>query len=151
MIIPEDWARQCNMGAARGLSMSDRLVCRYRWLLLHLPSRYGLEHCRVRLHRLEASDLLGLASGQSWIPIYRTRCLPPLSILCAEGGLFPSGAACVCFTDVERSRSRMLAGLMDRCLHKYGAINALGSAISPASSYISSRLYLDDAIGNWAI
>ena len=22
--IPEDWARQCNMGAARGLSMSDR-------------------------------------------------------------------------------------------------------------------------------
>ena len=24
-------------------------------LLLHLPSRYGLEHCRVRLHRLEAS------------------------------------------------------------------------------------------------
>ena len=21
--IPEDWARQCNMGAARGLSMSD--------------------------------------------------------------------------------------------------------------------------------
>ena len=23
-----DWARQCNMGAARGLSMSDRLVCR---------------------------------------------------------------------------------------------------------------------------
>ena len=27
-MIPEDWARQCNMGAARGLSMSDRLVCR---------------------------------------------------------------------------------------------------------------------------
>ena len=23
-MIPEDWARQCNMGAARGLSMSDR-------------------------------------------------------------------------------------------------------------------------------
>ena len=22
-LIPEDWARQCNMGAARGLSMSD--------------------------------------------------------------------------------------------------------------------------------
>ena len=26
-------------------------------LLLHLPSRYGLEHCRVRLHRLEASAM----------------------------------------------------------------------------------------------
>ena len=36
-------------------------------LLLHLPSRYGLEHCRVRLHRLEASATKAAASSRrSW-------------------------------------------------------------------------------------
>ena len=87
LTLTEDWARQCNMGAARGLSMSDvwatdGVVGRWKLFLAlavssWIPTPYIL--ALLRQVALEpwalynrgvcyVPESVGVTSGQSWIP-----------------------------------------------------------------------------------